>query len=81
MYMDKLLLCDDTKIIKTIAIIWMLIHHLWGFPDRLVGGSLNYFYSIFDQSTIIYFGIFGKFCVSIFFFVGYGIYKIIREKI
>lgn len=31
---------EDTKVIKGIAIILMLTHHLWGFPDRIAGGEL-----------------------------------------
>lgn len=66
---------DDTKIIKGAAIILMLIHHLWGLPERIAGGSLKYMFTIFGQSSIVYFGLFGKICVSLFFFVGgYGMY-------
>lgn len=74
-HIDKLLSRNDTKVIKAIAIILMLMHHLWAFPDRIAGGSLKYMFSIFGQPSIIYFGMFGKICVSIFFFMGgYGIY-------
>lgn len=73
--MDKLLTKDDTKVMKAIAIILMLIHHLWGFPERMAGGGLRYLFHIFDQSSIGYMGMFGKICVSLFFFLGgYGIY-------
>lgn len=66
---------DDTKIIKGAAIVFMLAHHLWGFPERIAGGSLKYMFTIFGQSSIVYFGLFGKICVSMFFFVGgYGMY-------
>lgn len=58
---------EDTKIIKGTAIILMLIHHLWGFPERIAGGSLKYMFIIFGQSSIVYFGLFGKICVSLFF--------------
>ena len=72
---DSLLSRDDTKVIKAIAIILMLMHHLWGFPTRILGGSLSYLFTIFDQPSIIYIGAFGKICVSLFFFTGgYGIY-------
>lgn len=72
---------DDTKIMKGIAIILMLTHHLWSFPDRMAGGSLNYSFSIFGMSSIVYFGLFGKICVSLFFFLGgYGIYKSSQGK-
>lgn len=72
---DTFISRDDTKIIKAIAIILMLIHHLWEFPDRIAGGRLKYLISIFGQPSIQYVGMFGKICVSIFFFMGgYGIY-------
>lgn len=31
----------DTKIIKGLAIILMLMHHLWAFPERIAGGELK----------------------------------------
>lgn len=72
---------EDTKIIKGIAIILMLMHHLWSFPDRISGGEFRYFISIFGQSSISYLGAFGKICVPIFFFLGgYGIYKACEKK-
>lgn len=72
---DKFLTREDTKVIKAIAIILMLMHHLWAFPDRIAGGSLKYLFHIFGQSSIEYLGGFGKICVSLFFFLGgYGIY-------
>ena len=65
----------DTKIIKGIAILLMLAHHLWAFPDRLVDGELISIGSIFNCNLAEYIGEFGKICVSLFFFVGgYGIY-------
>lgn len=71
----------DTKIIKGLAIILMLMHHLWAFPDRIAGGELKYFLTINGQSILIFLGMFGKICVSIFFFVGgYGIYKLSEKK-
>lgn len=72
---------EDTKVIKGIAILLMLMHHLWGFPERIMGGELKYYFNIFDQSSISYIGMFGKICVSIFFFLGgYGIYLSSRGK-
>jgi hypothetical protein len=64
---------DDTKIIKGVAIILMLMHHLWAFPDRL-SSELKYVFNIFGNSSIYYLGMFGKICVSLFFFLGgYGL--------
>lgn len=67
---------EDTKVVKGFAILLMLMHHLWGFPDRIPGDGLLYSFHIFGRSSIQYLGMFGKICVSIFFFIGgYGIYK------
>lgn len=66
---------EDTKVIKGVAIVWMLIHHLWPFEDRIAGGLLRYKFSIFGEPSIVYLGLFGKICVTLFFFLGgYGIY-------
>ena len=71
----------DTKIIKGLAIVLMLMHHLWCFPERIAGGALKYLFTINGTSSLILFGSFGKICVSIFFFVGgYGIYKMSEKK-
>ena len=77
---DSLISREDTKLIKGIAIGLMLMHHLWGFPDR-IPGELKYIFTIFEQSSIGYFGAFGKICVSMFFFIGgYGTYLSYRGK-
>ena len=47
--MDQLLTKDDTKVMKAIAIILMLIHHLWGFPERIAGGKLRYCFHILTR--------------------------------
>ena len=71
----------DTKMVKGLAIILMLMHHLWYFPDRIAGGELKYLITMFDSSSISVLGLFGKICVAIFFFVGgYGIYKSSLKK-
>lgn len=66
----------DTKVVKGIAIILMLYHHLFAFPDR-IDSSLSYIsmFSI-DGNTISYWiGVFGKLCVALFIFLaGYGTY-------
>ena len=72
---------SDTKKIKGIAIILMLIHHLWTFPERLVGGELNHLFNFFGDSSIYIIGSFGQICVSIFFFLGgYGIYMQSKKR-
>lgn len=66
---------DDTTRMKAIAVLLMLIYHLWGYPDRIAGGELKYLVNIFEYSSIYYIGLFGKICVSMFFFLGgYGTY-------
>lgn len=72
--MDTLLTKQDTKALKGIAVILMIMLHLWAFPER-IAGSLNYVISLFGQTSLHYFGCFGNICVDIFFFLGgYGLY-------
>ena len=66
---------NDTRILKGIAIIMMLAHHLWGFPDRVPNGGFSSNIMIFDTNIIQYIGDFGKFCVAFYMFLGgYGTY-------
>lgn len=79
--MDKEFTANDTKIMKGIAIILMLMHHLWAFPSRVPESSMWHITNIFGDSTFYYIGLFGKICVSIFFFLGgYGIYASLKKK-
>ena len=65
---------NDTKALKGLGIILMLIHHLWAFPKRLAGGELKHFLNVDGVSLISYIGKFGQICVPLFFFLGgYGI--------
>lgn len=78
---DTFLSRQDTKVIKGIAIILMLCHHLWAFPARLPGGSLRYLFTAFDHNMPMYLGMFAKVCVSLFYFLGgYGTYLSCRGK-
>ncbi len=71
---DSLLSKEDTKILKGIAIILMLIHHLWTFSDRLPG-TLNCISGIVVDESLSILGDFGKICVAMFAFLGgYGKY-------
>ena len=66
---------EDTKLMKGVAILLMLMHHLWAFPERIAGGELWHVLNICGESSLTYFGSFGKICVSFFFFLGgYGVY-------
>ena len=71
----------DTKKIKGFAIILMLAHHLWAFPNRIAGGELKHLFTIFGDSSLLILGNFGKICISLFFFLGgYGIYIQSKKK-
>lgn len=66
---------EDTKMVKGMAIILMLIHHLFAFPDRI---HFDYIYIAFISGNGIelIIGRFGKICVGMFLFLsGFGIYK------
>lgn len=64
----------ETSITKGVAIILMIIHHLWAFPSRIPIELVNLF-SVFGTPITYYIGQFGKICVALFFFVGgYGLY-------
>ena len=79
--LDTFLTKEETKMVKGIAILLMMIHHLWGFPDRIAGGSLNYMITLFQTPLILSMGGFGKICVSFFFFLGgYGVYHSFYKK-
>lgn len=60
---------QDTKALKGVAILLMLMHHLLAFPDRL---PTKYQYAVsaaaLKQLTTV--GSFGKICVYIFMFLG-----------
>lgn len=68
---------DDTKIIKGVAILLMLLHHLWAFPQRVfLNDGFTDTFSVFGEYWYFYLGRFGKICVSMFLFLsGYGLMK------
>ncbi|MDO5292535.1 MAG: acyltransferase [bacterium] len=68
---------QDTAILKGVAIILMLAHHLFFFPTRLPEKMIPISFTKIDHiDTAVYIGRFGKMCVPIFLFLsGYGIYK------
>lgn len=73
---------DDTKVIKGIAIILMMYHHLFAFPDRIAEQVI--YFSMFDlngNEIAYYIGEFGKICVTLFAFLGgYGTYLSCKNK-
>lgn len=79
--MDNYLSKEDTKALKGIAIIFMLINHLWGDPTRIYGGELMAVISLGYTSLPSILGHFGGICVTFFFFLGgYGMYKLFEGK-
>lgn len=70
---------DDTSVGKAVAIILMLVHHLFGFKSRL-GEGMEYI-PMFSGDVEYAVGGFGKICVAIFIFLsGYGTYKAFSGK-
>lgn len=67
---------EDTKVIKGVAVLLMLAHHLLLFPNRMpTGYELISMFSIGGQTIEGIIGSFGKICVSLFMFLGgYGLY-------
>lgn len=68
---------DETLCIKALAILLMLLHHLFTFPEKLTdGASFTNLYTMSDGRTIEYlFGNYGKLCVALFMMLsGYGMY-------
>lgn len=61
---------DDTKLMKGYAILLMLAHHLWGFPDRLVRELPMTSITARGMEFAGYIGGYGKICVSLFMFLG-----------
>ncbi|MCB2293945.1 acyltransferase [Clostridium algoriphilum] len=70
-----------TQIAKGIAIILMMIHHLFAFPDRIQNVSYVSMMPLFTPSVLpgnsieFLLGDFGKICVAMYLFLsGYGLY-------
>ena len=79
---DQFITKNNSLSIKGIAIIMMIIHHLFAFPDRTYSGGYVSIYSINNIPVEYYLGEIGKICVSMFLFLGgYGTYKIYKEDI
>lgn len=75
--MDKILRNMDISInksnyLKGIAIILMLIHHLFAYPIR-ISPDIPVYHIVNSVDLEMYLGLFGKICVSMFLFLsGYG---------
>lgn len=68
---------QDTKLVKGVAIILMLFHHLAAFPERLPKG-FNFepaWPQLIERGYLKELGFNAKICVALFFFLGgYGLY-------
>lgn len=72
----------DTNCLKGIAIVMMLIHHLFSFPEKVLPPSIVY-YLIPGVPIERYLGLMCKLCVPVFLFLsGYAFYIIgIKDKL
>ena len=61
---------NDTLQVKGIAIVMMLFHHLFGFPDRIPQGITLIDVQIKGQMLSYYVAVFCKLCVAVFVFLG-----------
>lgn len=69
---------EDTLCVKAIAVMLMLTHHLFAFPDKLHDGAeyVGIFTMSDGQSLAMLLGNFGKLCVALFMMLsGFGIYR------
>jgi len=68
---------EDTLSVKAIAVMLMLVHHLFAFPDKLTDGAMFSNLYIFESGQTLegLMGNFGKLCVALFMMLsGYGMY-------
>lgn len=63
---------NKSNYLKGIAIILMLIHHLFAYPIR-ISPDIPVYHIVNSVDLEMYLGLFGKICVSMFLFLsGYG---------
>lgn len=64
---------DYSNMVKGMAILMMIMHHIWGFPEKIPGLLLS--------NIEVQIGSAAKICVSIFMFLsGYGLYYTFEKK-
>ncbi|CAM2076850.1 MAG: hypothetical protein NSGCLCUN01_01036 [uncultured Clostridium sp.] len=74
---DSTISKNKTLIIKGIAIILMVIHHLFAFPDRINKIEYVSIYLLNNVPIEFYVAKIGKICVNMFLFMGgYALFKI-----
>lgn len=72
---DKIISKKMNLSIKAIAIMLMLIHHLYAFPNRIIDQTYISVWQLNNIAIEYYLALFSKICVSIFLFLsGYGMY-------
>lgn len=76
---------EDTLSVKAIAVMLMLMHHLFAFPDKLANGAAyTSMFSVNGEAVEMLLGNFGKLCVALFMLLsGIGMYKnyMMREQV
>ena len=69
----------EASILQGIAVLLMVFHHLFDFPDRIHIPFINVFSFI---QLEVFLSSFGRICVAMFAFLsGYGLYKKYSEKV
>ena len=64
---------DYSNMVKGMAVLMMIMHHIWGFPEKIPGLLLS--------NIEVQIGSAAKICVSIFMFLsGYGLYYTFYKK-
>jgi hypothetical protein len=72
---------SHTQVAKGVAIILMMLHHLFRFPDRIEGVSYVSVLPFFQPTVEYLLGDFGKICVAMYLFLsGYGLYAASSKK-
>lgn len=76
-YEQAIFTTRHTQIIKGFAILLMLIHHLFTFPQRMASDvNVISSFRLFAHTAHYEWGHFGRICVSLFMFVsGFGLYR------
>ena len=78
--MEKGLTKEHSLLLYGVAILLMVCHHLFGFPERLHTAyiSIGQFYG---RDIEFAFGVFGKMCVAIYAFIsGYGMFRSLHSN-
>lgn len=72
---------SHTQIAKGVAIVLMMVHHLFAFPERIQNVSYISILPGTHLSVELIIGTFGKLCVSMYLFLtGYGLYVTTSTK-